>query len=510
MESSELYAVLPYLKSSDIVSVRGVRFYPSSRISEYDDLSESAKQNLAALTSVFYISNEVRVVSMLVAALDSEPGTLQDVENFRRLREARTIVSYLYTSPQGPAVDPFLTHEHADMFVFRPAKVSRFLPGVDDADAYGRAKHPGSGRLDGYRGRKNFHSDLWVVEGSRIYPSLPAFWLNISQDLHIDLGLISSRAHYSPIMDLMLRGEPFDSALENRVFRAMHWYNLSASRYFGEDVAIIALAVGFESLFDLEQGPDVTRRLQESVRLLVGRIPRLDSWVDQFYTARSKILHTGYWPHLGFYATGEEVFKAIQRGKHEERFYRTLSSYGRRIFRICLDGILTSVVAAAESDLRSLFEHNQDRLNSICEKLSDAGVDAEERMASVAQDVLNLHEYWFESEHLTENRSVIGAGKLMAHAMRSLESEAPHPVKQALQSIVDISDESEHDQLRRFISLHTALEEWRGPTPSHRSNLDLDAWHVLQLYADFASMPGFLLRTDWPDKTNGNLEEHAG
>jgi hypothetical protein len=510
MESSELYAVLPYLKSSGIVSVRGIRFYPSSRISEYGDLSESAKRNLSALTSMFFMSNEVSVEAMLVAALDSESGTLQDVENFRRLREARTLVSYLYTSPQGPTVDPFLTHEHADMFVFRPAKISRFLPGVDDADAYGRAKHPGSGKLDGYRGLKNFHTHLWAVEGSRIYPSLPAFWLNISQDLYRDLAMISSRAYYSPIVKLMQTEVPFDGALENRVFRAMHWYNLSASRYFGEDVAIIALAVGFESLFDLEQGPDVTRRFLESVRLLVGRIPRLDSWIDQFYTARSKILHTGYWPHLGFYATGEEVFKAILKGKHEERFYRTLSSYGRRIFRLCLDGILTSVVAAAESGLRSLFEHNQDRLNSICEKLSDVGVGAEKRMASVAQEVLDLHEYWFESEDLTENRSVIGAGRLMARALLDLESDAPDPVKQALQAIVDISDESEYDQLRLFVSLDTALEEWRGPAPSPQSELDLDVWQVMQLYADFASMPGFLLRTEWPDETNGDSEEHAG
>ena len=63
-----------------------------------------------------------------------------------------------------------------------------------------------------------------------------------------------------------------------------------------ESEALVHLAIALESLLKVPSGERLTERFKDAVLTLVGPIPRLDSWLDQFYTARSKAVHEGV-PH---------------------------------------------------------------------------------------------------------------------------------------------------------------------------------------------------------------------
>jgi len=99
---------------------------------------------------------------------------------------------------------------------------------------------------------------------------------------------------------LLETGESRLGAIEDRIFVALKWYNRSNSINVSDETALLHLAIAFESLLSLEQAPQITQRFKESVRLLVGPVPKLESWADQFYDARSRIVHEGSGTDLVF------------------------------------------------------------------------------------------------------------------------------------------------------------------------------------------------------------------
>jgi hypothetical protein len=52
------------------------------------------------------------------------------------------------------------------------------------------------------------------------------------------------------------------------------------------------LAVAFETLLRLPEFSK-TDRLVDAISLLLGRTERLDEWAEQFYAARSQVVHEG-------------------------------------------------------------------------------------------------------------------------------------------------------------------------------------------------------------------------
>jgi hypothetical protein len=492
MAEDPLFAVLPYLKSSSPVIVRGIRFIPSSAIQSEASIPESAKYSLQDLTSMFRLPGNEPIPGMICAYLapNQSPSFPQVV--LRRLNEARTLITYLYSSPHFPGSDPFLGYEHGDLYVFRSSGVSPHLVFPRPPDISSQPMG-----IDGYEGYKNFHDIFWVTTSSTIWPPLPHFVLNLSQDLYHDIELQQHAQYYSPFVDLITSREPLDDRTETRTLTAMAWYNRSASSYFGEEFAIVSLAVAFETLFDLEEGPNLSSRFLDAVRLLIGKYSRLDSWVHQFYTARSRILHKGHWPHLGFYPTNPEAVKAILKGEQRSEFYRSLTAYGRRIFRLCVAGILTSSMAAADTDLEGLLHNNQERLERICEILSDHTKLATERLRLINPLIRALHEFWLESERTTKILSVIAAGRLTASTFLEALPSPPDHVGVTLQAVLDTGGVSEHEALQRFRAANEAVSQWL-PTIRPSLGLPLSATHTLASYLQFASMPGFLLRTSWP------------
>ena len=93
------------------------------------------------------------------------------------------------------------------------------------------------------------------------------------------------------------------------------------------------LAIALESMLGLRSGDGVTERFTDAVLTLLGQVPRLDSWLKQFYTARSKAVHEGMPHDTVFYATNSEDMKKKQ-GREVAIAHRSLLAYGRHIFRL--------------------------------------------------------------------------------------------------------------------------------------------------------------------------------
>ena len=74
----------------------------------------------------------------------------------------------------------------------------------------------------------------------------------------------------------------------SRLLTSLNWYNRTLLSDIDDDITLVNLSIAFECLLGLEQGNKVTERFKETVNVLLGGFPRLDSWLSQFYHARSE------------------------------------------------------------------------------------------------------------------------------------------------------------------------------------------------------------------------------
>jgi hypothetical protein len=118
-----------------------------------------------------------------------------------------------------------------------------------------------------------------------------------------DLNHVFSKSRrFAPVYNYFKTRTAIDN-LGARILTALAWYNRSTGVDIEESVALVNLAIAFESLLGLKAGEKVTERFMEAVNLLVGDVPRLDSWLTQFYRTRSQIVHEGQSSNLMFIAT---------------------------------------------------------------------------------------------------------------------------------------------------------------------------------------------------------------
>lgn len=175
-----------------------------------------------------------------------------------------------------------------------------------------------------------------------------------------------------------------------------------------ESEALINLAIAFESLLDLDRSDKLTARFKEAVGLLAGDIDRLDSWLTQFYDARSEIVHKGRSSRLMFIPTNDP-----KNDKKSELEYRSLVSYGRQIFRICITTIITGAHLAQNLNLPSMLVTNRERFERICQTLEEKDKTPIERLLATSQDVADIDKYRFVSEKNLKIDQLIGTAKLI-------------------------------------------------------------------------------------------------
>lgn len=503
MEERFRFVVLPYLRTSGPVLIRGIEFRSSK---DLEGLADEAGDGFDTLFSMFFLRDQLQIADMTYAYLRLGDDTEANQRHIRRLREAQALIAYLYASPDSPVGEPFLRQEHCSLYLFRRHMVPRLIVWPDNERL--RMAQQGSSEstpppeddapmdIAGFEGIVNWQSYVWVVPGSRIYPPSAHLWLNVAQDIYLDFD----RSFHSPaswgMAELVSSAEPGLGEVERRVFTALEWHNRSVGAGVSEEVALVNLSIAFESLLGLPQGEKLSARFAETVMTLLGPVQRLDSWLDQFYTARSKIVHEGAWHHLMYYAADSEHLKDIHRGKEVGVQYRTLTAYGRRIFRLCLNTIVSGALFAEHAHLASLFVTNQERLEGVCSRLAPHRSSPEDRLRSVEPIVGELHQYWLESEQHVKLETVIGAGKRILDTYLETAPKLPEEMLGEMRRLAkaDAKADVEHT-LEGFERLSEAMVVWEKALRAGESPHAPDAlYSVVSSYVKYAAMPSFWIR----------------
>jgi hypothetical protein len=456
VETEYLFAFFPYLKTSDTVSYRNLTLRSSD---DNTGLPPQAIQHLEAIRPMFFLRDHVRI-KRTSYAFHTSTDKLTTSQFTKQLLEFQTLISLIYSTPHPSQGDPFLYNEHSSLYVFQPTRQvpTGLLVGEDAVEVLPESqvtKSESKLYTEGYAVTLNDKSYFWVTPSSRIYPPSPSLWLNISQDLSHDFHYVpSERTLYRSLADYLSSRDESDNMYQ-RILTALTWYNRSTGINIDESVALVNLAIAFESLLDLEQGEQLTARFKDAVTLLVSDVPRLDSWLFQFYKARSDIVHKGKSTSLMFVAT-DNPRKASERLDSE---YRSLVSYGRQIFQVCVATIITGSQIAERLNLASLLVTNQQRLEGICQVLNKPDGTPRDRILASRRDIQDLFTYQFVPEKGLKYDQLIGTAKLMVQQyLDSAPNESSELIEQmrkfsavdstkhyeALSLLKEVQEELEH------------------------------------------------------------------
>lgn len=359
---------------------------------------------------MFFLRDNLRIQPVTFIIISASTDTEYQAA-LKRLFEFQTLAIYLYSGPDRFNDDLFLHQEHGSLYVFTPQAVSDFLlwheNGVESVGDRPYVAPDARHELPGYVGILNGQSYIWVADGSRIYPSAPRIWLNHSQDLEIDvIHRVRDSRHSLLFNQIAARDNNGD--LDERFLTALRWYNRAAAMDVDPDVAIASLAIAFETLLDLEQSDRVTERFKQAVTVLVGPVSRLDVWLDQFYDARSQVMHKGRSQNLLFRAVDSR-----RRGAQADSDpqYRSLVSFGRHLFQICVATVLTGMALARQLGLSSILVTNQQRFEKVCRELEITGRTVAERFDAIARPIAEIDQFRFVPESTLEFRTMFGAAK---------------------------------------------------------------------------------------------------
>ncbi|NMC58955.1 MAG: hypothetical protein GYA51_06185 [Candidatus Methanofastidiosa archaeon] len=225
----------------------------------------------------------------------------------------------------------------------------------------------------------------------------------------MDLQNFRSSSNTSKILELF-ESTDINSSMRTRIYISLIWYNRSIVEDVDEDVALINLAIAFESLLNLNKDDKVSSRFKESIKLLLGEIPRLDSWIDQFYEARCNLVHEGTTKNFSFLAT--YVAKNKKNDKEPSK-YRSLVSIGRIIFHICLNSLINSAFMANNKKLPALFFTNQDRFEQICKIMTEKTSTPIEKLKNIENITKDIRQFIFLREEKLKLGTIINATKLV-------------------------------------------------------------------------------------------------
>lgn len=440
------YAVFPYLKTSNAVSI-GQLTFRSTCIT--DKLTAKQVDYVNDIVSMLFLQDNLRIKSASYALIPFIDMNHPEPE-IEQLKNIQAVVAYCYASPRHEFGDIFLSSEHASMAVFSPGRVFKSLvyPSfhVEEIQNPPKLVADNRGEINGYAGLYNFRHHFWVTKGSRLYGPKPRLTLNISQDLSLDIARAQkSRCDYRLLCELLRKPAIKTS---KRVFTALQWFNTANSEANDSAAAIVDLSIAFEALMNLpsDQKSD---RLTDAISLLLGRIPRLDIWAMQFYNARSQIVHEGGSQRLNFIATD-----SIKKSKGQQ--YQSLLSYGRQIFQLCLGTLLTGVELAEKSGLEEKFITNEERFQEICKILDNSEIGIHERLESILPIVTAIDQYRYISESNLKLETMIGATRLAAKALLENNEEISTELKENLSRLINAKRTSNHfkelDVLRKLES----------------------------------------------------------
>lgn len=469
-------AVFPFLKTSGPTTLGSLTFRSTDDVTE---LTEEDSAHVREIAEMLYLKDDLRILSASYAILpaidlDAAGQCLSEVEH------VQAIIAYCYSAPHPIFGEPFLSFEHASLAIFSPEPVSIFLVSPEH-----HVRQPPSSstltpdqwhRVTGYYGRYNLRQPFWVAKGSRLYPPVPSITLNISQDLSHDLSSLFGESSPHNLLPGLLRQPMTPTA--KRVMTALIWYNRANSQTNDDDTQIIHLAVGFEALLALPKGA-TTDRFKDAVSLLLGRIPRLDLWAEQFYDARSEIAHEG---------RAQQIRFVPQQAKHraDGPFYRSLLDDGRHIFQLCVGTLLFGAYLGARAGLHDKLETNQERFEFICKTLNDKSLTIADKFAGIADTVGLIDRYRFTAETGLLIETMMGAVQGAAKCLVSCDDSLELPFKDRVEDLA--SAPRSHDWYEALGALKGLSDEKTTVREDPRSPLAITrllaavVWHYVFMH----------------------------
>jgi hypothetical protein len=334
-----------------------------------------------------------------------------------------------------------------------------------------RPEYSQYGYTSGYWGTLNEMTSIDTLESSRIYPTAPNLWLNVTQDLYSDI-FSSSRRHENLNVYSLFHDPTLDhSDLSDRLMIALGWFNRSTSMAIEEEISLVYTAIALETLLNLKQDKGVTERFKETIQVLLGHVPKLDIWADQFYDARSNIIHDGTWPHLKLYPAHEKKHPKLTRTTRGEGVpYGSLTAYGQRIFRLCVNAILAGALSARQAKLGEALIDNQSRMKSICEVLENKEVPPLSRLANICKYCLELHEFSWQWEDQIDQKVIVATSRQVAKTYLALQLGTPKELKDTIQHISSQSDNQEKRELWKLTQdFNQQMFDLKQSEPPHLS-----------------------------------------
>jgi len=442
-------AVFPFLKTTDAIRLGAFTFRSTDDTS---DLEREDAKHVHEIADMLFLKDDLRVRSASYATLP--PLVLDKTDTgVRELERIQAIVAYCYSGPRHAFGDIFFHSEHASLAIFSPQPVATSLVRPDrhvvpagdltpfEADEWHR--------VPGYEGLYNFRNSFWVAKGSRLYPTVPDISLNDSQDLAWDLDRVFREEPQHHLLPTLIQDPLSENA--KRAMTAIRWYNRANSLLADDSESILSLAVAFEALLGLPRDAK-TERFIDAVSLLLGRVPRLDSWAVQFYAARSDVAHEGTTERL-------RLMPTVQKSSETGPKYQSLVSYGRQIFQLCVGSVLFGSHIARRSELPDKLMTNQERFELICKIMNDTSISPTGRFTSIDGIVATVGDYRFIAETGLSIGTMLGA--LQVAAKNLLEcSPLLDPAFKAQVSDLAVSKRSKDDY-----EILAALEAWHKVMP---------------------------------------------
>ena len=285
--------------------------------------------------------------------------------------------------------------------------------------------------------------------------------LNIAQDLAHDLASAFTQAPQHHLLPELLRYP--DTPVAQRVLTALRWHNRANAAGNSDDCAVLDLAVAFEALLALPKDAK-TDRFVDAIALLLGRVPRLNLWAEQFYAARSDVAHEGRADHLRF-------MPAKAKSPSDSPLYQPLMTYGRQVFRLCVGAVLFGAHLAEQAGLQDKLVTNQERFEVICKTLADSSLPVEDRFAAIADTVDAINEYRVVSEKGLLIETMLGAVKLTAANLLVCDASLDSVIKRRVEGLATARKSTDSyealDALRAYTELKWTGCGYFGTTPNH-------------------------------------------
>lgn len=474
--------LLPFLKTSLPVQIGSLLFRSTD---DLNGLPDEQANSVVEIADMLFVSDNQRIKKATYSISDRiELEYLSNTKNLDEIGNIETLIAYLYANPRHEFNDLFLTPEHANILILTPNRVRTHLLrnsfNVVDLTEAENDQLESTDYVDGYNGLLGLRHHLWVATGSRIYGTIPRPILNISQDLSLDVHRSWKRADYRFLSELLLDSGT-ESDQRDRVFTAVHWFNKANSRHRDEAESFICLSVGLETLFQLPRD-EKKDRLVDAISLLLGRVPRLNDWADQFYEARSIVVHEGNVKQISF------IPHHKVRRKANKVEYQSLLAYGREVFQLCLGTILTGASLSSDADLKSKLITNSERFKTVCQKMSDDTTPTTERLQQLDSLAGKIDRYRYVSDTGLNLAEMLGACRASARVVIDSGIEISDELRNALSEMINAPRSENHlerlEALMAFVDIIENQQDLNNKPTEIQGMFTLASttWHYLFPY----------------------------